>query len=80
MPLVIRVMARNVYGTMKFYPVNREARAVAAIAGTKTLTRAALTEAVDGLGATLQVEKSPVADMDLQDPDVRAIVELSNMG
>ena len=44
-PAVIEVEARNVYGKMLIYPVNDNAKLLANIAGTKTLSIANLANA-----------------------------------
>jgi len=41
----IVVQMREVYGTVMYYPVSESAKALARIAGTKTLTAQALSEA-----------------------------------
>lgn len=47
---VLRVTVRNVYGENKIYPVCAKAKALAAIAGTKTLTNDTMTIASTELG------------------------------
>jgi hypothetical protein len=44
------IQTREVYGNTMYYPMNEPAKALARIAGTKTLTLAALWEAQIGLG------------------------------
>ena len=44
---VVAITVRSVYGEDKFYPHNDQARSLAAIAGTKTLTRDVLLVAQD---------------------------------
>jgi hypothetical protein len=52
----ITVSIRNVYGNETIYPVCDKAKAFAALAGTKTLTRAAL-EHVRALGYSINVQQ-----------------------
>jgi hypothetical protein len=47
----IEITVREVYGETKYYPANVAAHALAAIAGTKTLTKATVRQAINGLGA-----------------------------
>lgn len=46
--LIVRV--REVYGTIMYYPMNEQAKAMARIAGKKTLTAQVLWEAKHSLG------------------------------
>jgi len=46
----IVIQMREVYGTVMYYPVSDTAKALARIAGTKTLTAQVLSEATKGLG------------------------------
>jgi hypothetical protein len=55
--MTITVEIKNVYGNETIYPVCDRAKTFAAIAGTKTLTRHALS-LIKGLGYTVNV-KSP---------------------
>lgn len=48
----ILIQIRSVYGEEKAYPMNHEAQCIARIAGTKTLTRAALLNVL-ALGLTI---------------------------
>lgn len=62
----IQIEIRSVYGNETIYPVCEKAKALAAIAGQKTLTRNTLIQA-ERLGFTLQVVdrflRSPVGEM-----------------
>jgi hypothetical protein len=51
----IHIEARNVFGQWKLYPVNDAAKALAAIAGTKTLDPRDIKTATTVLGMTLIV-------------------------
>lgn len=62
----IRVQVRQVYGVDKIYPVNAAAETLAAIAGTKTLSRDDLANATK-LGLTV---------IELTVPKLGAIVEV----
>lgn len=53
---VISIQARGQYGRVVFHPVNAEAKALAEIAGTKTLTADALKIAKERLGFEIKVE------------------------
>lgn len=55
-PLLILVTLRDVYGETKAYPANEQARLLAEIAGTKTLTHRTLALA-ERMGATIQNER-----------------------
>jgi len=55
MALKMEVKVDKVYGVLKLYPVSAEAKAIAKIAGTKTLTPAVLGIAMAELGASLVV-------------------------
>jgi hypothetical protein len=57
--MVIEILRREVYGTVKWYPVNATAQALAEIAGTKTLTEAVINVAMQRLGATVQFARQP---------------------
>lgn len=50
----LEIDIRNVYGNPTAYPINEAAKSVARIAGTKTLTRYALAEAMN-MGMTVIV-------------------------
>lgn len=50
--LIIQIQIKNVYGTEKAYPFNREAQCIAAIANTTTLTRVTLHQLL-AMGATI---------------------------
>lgn len=50
--LTVQIQIRNVYGEEKAYPANDQARCIAAIAGTKTLTRHSLVYVL-AMGATI---------------------------
>jgi hypothetical protein len=52
------VKPKDVYGRPMFYPVNNQAKILAQIAGSKTLTPAVLKLAKD-LGATLETAVAP---------------------
>jgi len=52
-PRVIEIEVRNVFGNFTIYPANENAELIAAIAGTKTLTNAALAYA-ERLGFTIR--------------------------
>ena len=60
---VIEITVRNVYGEDKFYPHNDQARGLAAIAGTKTLTKAVLRVAQD-MGFTITVADTSIFAFD----------------
>ena len=47
----IEITVREVYGEIKYYPQNLAARTLASIAGTKTLTKSTIREAINGLDA-----------------------------
>lgn len=51
--LTIQIQIRSVFGNETAYPFNDEARCIANIAGTKTLTRSALRQVL-AMGATIQ--------------------------
>ena len=57
----IIVMVRNVYGVPKAYPENREAKLLASIAGTKTITVETLAKAVQ-LGFEIE-QQTPATDL-----------------
>lgn len=42
--MVVQVEVRSVYGVKAIYPVNHEAKVFAQIAGTKTLTKAVISD------------------------------------
>ena len=50
----IVIQMREVYGTVMYYPVSESAKALARIAGTKTLTAQVLSEATKGLGLNVK--------------------------
>jgi hypothetical protein len=56
---VIEITVRNLYGVDQFYPHNDQARGLAAIAGTKTLTKAVLRMAQD-MGFTITVADTSI--------------------
>lgn len=59
----IRITARSIYGQVKFYPANHEAKCLAQIAGTTTLTFDALaTAARMGMSILIDGDKT-LADM-----------------
>lgn len=58
---VIRIEARGQYGRTVYHPANDEARALAEIAGTKTLTPAALKVARERLGFEIKLEVEAAA-------------------
>lgn len=49
----IEIEFRNVYGNRQIYPINKEAKAIAQIAGTKTLCACDLLVAKEMLGAQI---------------------------
>ena len=53
--MILVILQKQVYGNTVYYPINAAAKAVAAIAGTKTLTREALELAQSGLAAEIQI-------------------------
>ena len=55
----IIVTIKQVYGNEAIYPVCDKAKALAALAGTKTLTRAALTQ-IKNLGFQITVQQPTV--------------------
>jgi hypothetical protein len=57
---VVAITVKNVYGEDKFYPHNDQARGLAAIAGTKTLTRGVLRVAQD-MGFTIRVDQADIS-------------------
>lgn len=46
MKTIIQITIKNVYGNETIYPVNDQARRLAALVGTKTLTQSTLRQAV----------------------------------
>jgi len=50
---------RNVYGEIKIYPVNAAAKAIAKIAGTKTLRKSDMLAAQEALGMTWEQVSDP---------------------
>ena len=61
--MILKVQVDKVYGKTVIYPVNKEARALAEIAGTKTLTPATLRTARDGFGAEVFAVNTSVAQL-----------------
>ena len=59
MDSTIAVSVRNVYGKDKYYPGNDQARVLADIAGTKTLTLATMRKAVAMGFAIKRIEANP---------------------
>lgn len=53
--MTIKLTAKNLYGRTIFYPANNEARLLAQIAGTATLTRQAL-ELAKAMGCEIVVD------------------------
>ena len=51
----IEINRREVYGNVRYYPVNEIARALARIAGTKTLSTEVLKEAVESFSWNVNV-------------------------
>ena len=51
----IEINRREVYGNVRYYPVNEIARALARIAGTKTLSTEVLMEALDSSSSNANV-------------------------
>lgn len=51
--MTIKIEVKNVYGTLKAYPVCEHARTFAAMVGTKTLTRETLRH-IQALGYTIE--------------------------
>lgn len=58
---VIHIKARAQYGRTVYHPANEQARALAEIAGTKTLTPAALKVARERLGFEIKLETEQAA-------------------
>ncbi|MFM2288826.1 MAG: hypothetical protein RL684_1969 [Pseudomonadota bacterium] len=56
--LHLELTRREVYGVVKWYPANDAARALAKIAGTKTLTEEVLAVAMQELRATVGFTKT----------------------
>ena len=61
-PMEIIVKVKEVYGIQKVYPVCLKAKALARIAGTKTLTEYTLKEA-KALGFTLKLQERTLDDI-----------------
>lgn len=57
---LIEIVVRDVYGVPTVYPVNEQAKRLAAIAGTKTLTQAALQHA-EAMGFLIQNVSRPAS-------------------
>jgi hypothetical protein len=55
MPITVYIEPRQTYGVWRLYPVNDHAKALANIAGTKTLEPKTIRLAMEGLGASLKV-------------------------
>lgn len=53
--MTIKLTAKTIYGRAVFYPANNEARLLAQIAGTQTLTRQAL-ELAKAMGCEIVVD------------------------
>ena len=53
----IRVEVRNVYGTVKYYPICEKAQLFADIAGTKTLTLQAIKK-IEALGYSIKASRT----------------------
>lgn len=51
----LQIRTDRVYGRTVYYPVNAEAKALAEIAGSKTLTTAVLSKAQKAFGATVEM-------------------------
>lgn len=58
----IHVTKRTVYGADLFYPANDPAKALATIAGTKTLSRYTLDQASGRMGHTVWLNCGPTQD------------------
>jgi hypothetical protein len=58
----VLVLSKVVYGRTLYYPMNREAAALAKIAGSSTLTIEALTIAKNELGAKIVEQHVPTLD------------------
>ena len=54
----LTIYARSVYGTVNFYPINDAAKALAQIAGTKTLTPSVI-QLARGLGMSVECLPDP---------------------
>tara|TARA_R100000687_G_C6402609_1_gene142633 strand:+ start:235 stop:441 length:207 start_codon:yes stop_codon:yes gene_type:complete len=63
MDSTIAISVRNVYGEDKYYPANDQARSLASIAGTKTITMATMRLAAD-MGFTIKRIETNPADLD----------------
>lgn len=61
------ISVRDVYGRVRAFPVNDEAKAFAALVGAKTLSAAHL-ELIQGLGFKIEVESAGLSAMGLQAP------------
>ena len=64
--MIATYCVRNIYGEAKAYPVNSAAKAVARIAGTRTLRKSDMIHAQEGLGVEWEhvpdPEHAPAAD------------------
>jgi len=58
-PMIIQVEQRNVYGSIKFYPINQLAIQFAALMGQKTFDAANLKE-IKALGVSVEIA-APIA-------------------
>ncbi len=58
--MVIEVEQRNVYGNIKFYPVNDTAQRVAALMRQKTFDAQNLRD-ISGIGMTIEVQQPALA-------------------
>lgn len=60
-PFLLSVRLKTLYGRENIYPANETAAAIAAIAGTATLTPSVLRICKERLGYTIDVEESGAA-------------------
>ena len=60
MNIEIEIEIRNVFGLYKAYPINLAARALSAIANTKTVLRHSIDVAVNQLGFSVKVVAAPL--------------------
>lgn len=64
MSTVIQVAVKSVYGQRQIYPVNAQAKALADIAGTKTLSPATIKKAIEAFGfEVVEVPAYSLADL-----------------
>jgi hypothetical protein len=75
--LTVKLNATKNYGNLTFYPANDAARAIAAIAGTKTLTKDAIAQCLV-LGARIECVGDVTGVSDVQDIVDRMMAHGSN--